>query len=257
MSKISISQIMKSTQSTLAKHSPEILVGLGIVGMFTTVVLAVKATPKAHMLLEEKKEEKEVEKLTTVETVKTAWKCYIPAAVTGVVSTACIIGASAVNIKRNAALATAYTLSETALKEYREKVIETIGEKEEEAVRDAIVKDKVDKNPVVNKEVIYTGRGETLCYDVSGGRYFMSDKETIRRIENDLNKQMLSEHYISLNDFYYELGLKPVANGDELGWNLDSGFIDVHFTWTEGDKGEPCLALSFHVAPRYDYTRMM
>ena len=257
MKKFDISHVAKSAQATLMKHSPEILVGVGIVGMFTTVVMAVKATPKALTLMEEKKEEQQVEKLTKTEVVKTTWKCYIPAAITGALSTACIIGASAVNTKRNAALATAYTLSETALKEYRDKVIETIGEKQEEAVRDAIVKDKVEANPVTSNEVICTGRGETLCYDVSGGRYFMSDKETIRRIENDLNKRMLSEHYISLNEFYFELGLKPVDNGDELGWNLNGGFIDTHFTWMDGDKGEPCLALSFHVAPRYDYAHLM
>lgn len=257
MGKFNISQVAKSVQATITKHSPEILVGVGITGMLTTVVLAVKATPKALTLIEEKKEERDVEKLTPAETVKATWKCYIPAAVTGVLSTACIIGASAVNAKRNAALATAYTLSETALKEYKAKVIETIGEKKEEAIRDAIVQDKVENDPVSNKEVIYTGRGETLCYDVSGGRYFMSDRETIRRIENDLNKRMLSEHYISLNEFYYELGLKPVDNGDELGWNLSGGFIDTHTTWTSGDKGEPCLAVSFHVAPRYDFAHMM
>ncbi len=60
--------------------------------------------------------------------IKTAWPCYIPAAV-GAISVFCLIGASSTNLRRNAALATAYTLSESTLKEYQEKVVETIGEK--------------------------------------------------------------------------------------------------------------------------------
>ena len=40
------------------KHSPEILTGIGIVGMISTTVLAVRATPKALMLIEEKKRDK-------------------------------------------------------------------------------------------------------------------------------------------------------------------------------------------------------
>ena len=59
--------------TTISKHSPEILTAIGIVGMITTSVMAVKATPKAIELLHEK--ESEVGKLTPIETVKTAWKC--------------------------------------------------------------------------------------------------------------------------------------------------------------------------------------
>ena len=41
----------------LKKHSPEILTGIGIAGMITTTFLAVRATPKALELIEEKKDE--------------------------------------------------------------------------------------------------------------------------------------------------------------------------------------------------------
>lgn len=55
--------------------------------------------------------------------------------------------------KRTAALATAYKLSETALTEYKEKVVETIGEKKEQLVRDKIDKDHIDKDPVSKKRL--------------------------------------------------------------------------------------------------------
>ena len=172
MKKINFTEIAKYTKNAVSKHSPEILIGFGIAGMLTTTVLAVKATPKAMQLIEEKKEENEVDKLTVKETLQTTWRCYIPAATTAIVSTACLIGASSIHAKRNAVLATAYKIAETTHREYRDKVIETIGEKKEEAIRDKMDKSKLEKNPVNSCEVIITDDGDTLCYDSHSGRYF-------------------------------------------------------------------------------------
>lgn len=260
--KTNLSQVVKSVRTTLTKHSPEILTGIGIAGMVTTTILAVKATPKALRLIEEKKEELEFERdefvtLSKSEVVKTCWKCYIPSVVTCGMSVACLIGASSVNLKRNAALATAYTLSETALKEYQEKVVETIGEKKEQVVRDAIAKDKVDKQPVTTSEIIITEKGNTLCFDSVSGRYFKSDIEKLKKAENELNRRMRDEMYISLNDFYFEIGVKPIDLGDELGWNIDRGYINLKFSSQLADDGTPCLVMSYQVAPRYDYRTLL
>ena len=162
MRKPNLANLMSNTRQFANKHSPEILTGIGIAGMITTTVLAVRATPKALELLEEKKNEDWVDELSPLEVVKAAWKPYVPAAVTGIASVACLIGASSVNAKRNAALATAYKLSETALSEYREKVIETIGEKKEKTVRDKVAEERVKKNPVSKSEVVVTNNGTTL-----------------------------------------------------------------------------------------------
>lgn len=88
------------------KHSPEILIGMGIAGAASSVIFAVKATPKAMILLEEKKQELGVEKLEAKEIIKTAAPVYIPTAVSFGVSVACIIGASSVNARRNAGTTT-------------------------------------------------------------------------------------------------------------------------------------------------------
>lgn len=256
MKKTNLTEVVNVVKTTLTKHSPEILVGVGVAGLLTTTVLAVKATPKALMLIEDAAYDKG-EDLTATEKVKAAWKPYIPAVVTAVASTACIIGASSVNAKRNAALATAYTLSETALKEYKSKVVETIGEKKEQAVRDAIAKDRVEKDPVRNHEVIITEKGNTLCYDSHSGRYFKSDIEKIRKAENELNRRMLDEMYISLNELYYELGLKSTNMGDELGWNISGGLIEIMFSSQLSEDGEPCVVLDYRVAPRFDFTKLM
>nr|DAS18594.1 MAG TPA: hypothetical protein [Caudoviricetes sp.] len=246
-----------SLKTAIKKHSPEILTGIGIAGMITTTVMAVRATPKALILIEERKEEIGAEKLEAMDMVKTAWACYIPAAITGTLSVACLIGASSVNARRNAALATAYTLSESALKDYQGKVIEMFGEKKNEAMKDAIAKDKVEKNPVVTREVIITEKGNTLCYDAISGRYFKSDIEKIKKAECELNRQMLDDMYVSLNDFYYEIGLDSVKLGDELGWNVDSGYIDLSFSSQLASDGTPCLVIDYSVAPRYDYRNLL
>lgn len=248
------------------KHSPEILTGIGIAGMLSTTVLAVRATPKALMLIEEKKREKKFAvikdggdpDLTKLEIVKTAWKPYIPAAVTGVASIACLVGASSVNARRNAALAAAYALSESTLADYKEKVVETIGEKKAQEVKDAIAKDKVENDPVTRKEIITTDKGETLCYDALSGRYFKSDIEYIRRAVNNLNERLLFDTHISLNEYYDEIGLEEIfPMGENLGWTVDpdsanKGLIELDFS-SQLAEGTPCLVVGFSNAPRYDY----
>lgn len=254
MGKPILSQFAKDVSLAMKKHSPEILTGIGIAGMVTTTVLAVKATPKAIRLMEEKKEELEVDWLTAVETVKTTWKCYIPAVITGATSVACLIGASSVSLKRNAALATAYKISETALTEYKEKVIETIGEKKERTVREKVAEERIKNDPITNKEIIITKQGETSCYDSISGRYFKSDMEHIKKAEIKLNAQILTGMggYVSLNDFYDELGLPHIDIGEDLGWNLDNR-IELDLSSHIAADGTPCIVVGHTVAPKYGY----
>ena len=245
--------MFNNVKHNLDKHSPELLTGIGISCGITATVLAVKATPKAMILIDEKKEELETEKLPGVEIVKTTWKCYIPAAISGTISIACIIGANSVHSRRNAAIATAYKISETAFIEYKDKVIETIGEKSEKEIRDEIIKDKIEKNPPKRSEIIITGNGNVPCYDILNGRLFESSVEKIRRAENTINQTLLRDNYVSLNDFYYELGLDGVELGEDLGWNINDGLLEVEFSSQLLDDGKPCVVIDYNVAPKYDF----
>ena len=103
------------------RNSSTILTCVGALGVVTTSVLAVKATPKALALIEAAKEEKG-EELTPVETVQVAGPVYIPAIVTGVSTIACIFGANALNKRQQAALMSAYALLDSSYKEYKAKV---------------------------------------------------------------------------------------------------------------------------------------
>lgn len=257
MGKGNISKIINEIQKAVIKHSPEILTGLGIAGMITTTVLAVKATPKALDLINDRKDELETEKLPPIEAVKAAWKCYIPAAVTCATSTACLIGASSVHLKRNAALATAYKLSESAISEYKDAVIDKLGEKKEQTIRDKVAEEKMKKNPVSSSEVFITEKGNTLCYDTISGRYFKSDIDRIKRAENAINKQLLDEMYVSLNDLYDELDLDHTKLGDELGWKIDDGLVELYFSSQLADDGTPCVVMDFTRAPKYNFSKLL
>ena len=278
MSNFNLSKLVKTAKNALVDHAPEILTGIGIGGMVTTVILAVRATPKAMILIQEEKDKRndelwaeacdncpedsypevdEITELKPLDVIKTCWKCYIPAAVVGGASIACIVGANSIHSKRHTALAAAYSLSETVLKEYQEKVVETIGEKKEQAVKDAIAKDKIEKDPVHTREIVFTGKGGTLCYDVISGRYFESDIDVLKKAENELNRRMRDEMYISLNEYYSELGLDSIAIGDDLGWNIDKGYIDLYFSAQLSTDDKPCLVVNHNVLPRYGYTRLI
>lgn len=254
MSKEGLKRTIKNAERVLTKYSPGILTGIGIAGMIGATFMAVKATPKALYLIETKKEESEVEELTPVETIKTCWKCYIPAALTTVVSATCLIGASTVSAKRNAALATAYSISEAALREYQEKVIEVIGEKKEKSVRDAVAKDQIERDPVTKSEVvIIDSNSNTLCYEPLSGRYFKSTIDKIKKAEIKLDRQMIQEMYVSLNDFYWEIGLDGTDLGDKMGWNLSKGYMDLSFSSQLADDGTPCAVIVYGIPPVYDY----
>lgn len=139
------------------------------------------------------------------------------------------------------------------MREYQAKVIEAIGEKKEQGIRDSIDKDKVDKNPTKNSEIIITQKGNTLCFDPLSGRYFQSDIDIIRRAEIEMNRRLIHEMYVSLNDFYYEIGLKGTKIGSELGWNIDRGYVELNFSSQLTDDGRPCLVINYNLSPRSDF----
>lgn len=239
---------LQKITKAVGRNSPTILTGLGVLGLIGTTVMAVQATPKAMMLIEH--EENEARRaLEPKEIFQVTWKCYLPALGMGIITAACIIGAHKINIKRNAALVSVYSLSQAALKEYQAKVVETIGKNKERKIKDDVAKEKLEKNPVSSNEIIMTGKGETLCYDALSGRYFKSDIEQIRQILNKVSRDLMSEMTISVNDVYHELGLNSTKVGDMLGWNVDNGLIEPRFSSQLTDDGTPCLVLDFEEDP--------
>jgi hypothetical protein len=230
---------------SVKNNSPVILTGIAVGGVIATAVLAARAAVKV---------EKDTEglELTVKEKIQGNWKTYSPAVVSGAATIACVIGANRAGARQHAALFGAYTLVDTAFREYKDKVIQEFGVTKERKVHDKLMVDKMESQPVINTEVIITGGGDQLCYESLTGRYFKSDIESIRRAENEINRRIVRDMYASQNEFYSLLGLAQPTIGDELGWNIEN-FIQLVFTSHLSEEGTPTLAVGYTRLPRADY----
>lgn len=264
-------RIMKTIGDLINKNTPTILTALGVVGLVSTSIMAAKASPKAHDILEKERayrKEKAADgtkpdDISAVDAVKLTWKTYAPTVAMGTITAGCIIGANTVSLRRLAAISSAYELGERVIKEYQAKVVEEIGEKKEQSIRDDISKKHLSKaDPANSCNVVITGKGDVLCYDAYSGRYFFSDMESLKKACNDLNKELLDTMFVSLNDLYFAIGLPPINMGDDLGWDANgSGLIELKFSTILVEDGEyagkPCLYLDYLVGPRFDYRKSM
>lgn len=260
------------------KNSSTILTVMAIAGLGTTVYLAVKATPRALAAVEDGVWEKknmeapeagwheylvgEPNELQITRELRTlgpkgvflaTWQHYLPAAIMGGVTIACIIGIDRVNSKKIAALAGAYAISETALREYQDKVVEQLGEAKHQQIRDAVANDHLVSDPPSTREVIIIGEGDVLCRDEWSKRYFMSSPERIKQCMNELNEQLLHGEFISLNDLYFAWGLETNDMGESMGWfpSPEFGMINLEFTSGLTEGGRPCLVISHRNSPAF------
>lgn len=255
---INYQKILKSSGALLQEKSPVILSGIAIAGVVTTSYLAVTATPKALWILDCKRDEimggqtaEEVEfpAFSLKERIQYAWRPYVPAFISGVATVSAIALAQSINNRRLAALAGLYTISEKALTEYRDKIVDTLGEPKEEKIRTEIAEDHIRKNPPKDESLIMLNDGEQLCYDDLTGRYFKSNINDIKAAQNNANALIISDGFLTLNEFNDFLGLKYVGMGDEVGWS-ENHMIDIFFSSHLTADGRPCLSVEHRVRPK-------
>ena len=253
-----VNELVKRTSTLVAKNAPAILAAIGAVGVVSTAVLAVKATPQAMEAVYELKseypgpiedEEFVMAPVAKLEIIKATWKIYLPAVISGVGAITCIIGATTIGQRRSAALLSAYTIADKALGEYRTKVIETLGDKKAATIQEAIVQDHINANPKSRNLVFRTNGGDTLCYDEFSGRYFLSDMESLRRSENDLNHRLLNDEWVNVNTLYDLIGLPQIKFGELMGWYPDN-LVQFKYPTMLADDNTPCMVLGFEVDPR-------
>ena len=235
-------------------HAPTILTSLSAVGVVSTAVLAVKATPQAHRdILDANSEFGRPLELS--EKFKLTWHYYIPAAAVGIVTIGCIVSLHTTSQRRQAAMASVYSVTERAFREYRDKVEETLGETKEQEIRDDIAEDKIKENPPQESNIIVTGDGEHLMYDELSGRYFRSTIEKVRQAQNSINADVINDMYASLNDFYRLIGLSINGYGEEVGWSTDN-MLDIHFSAQVSENSEPAIVLMYDREPIRGYYRV-
>jgi len=243
---------MNKAQLLLKKHSSTILTVVGATGVVATAVLSVKATPKALLLLEEAKTNKG-EDLTVVETVKVAWKPYIPAVLTGFSTIACIFGANYLNTKTQASLMSAYALLDRSYKEYRDNVSSLYGEDADGKVKQEIAKSHFDDD--MEKDEDYQ-----WFFDFYSMQFFKSTMDKVLQAESAFLDILHTRGYACLNEYYELVGAEPIADGYQFGWNdaerIDPyGCEELEFTYdkTTRSDGVECWVIDTNLPPTIDY----
>lgn len=249
---MTLSKVAKQVEKYVVDNSPSILTALGVTGTLTVAYLTGKATFRAAEVLATERVRRDLynddSDLSFRTKVEHTWKLYLPAAVTSASTVACIIYANRIGTKRAAAMAAAYTISERAFGEYKDKVVEKLGEKRERAARDEIAQDRVNSKPVSGQQVIITGNGDVLCLDLPTGRYFRSNVETLRKTENDINQQTLHDDYTPLSDFYSLLKLTATPFSEEVGWTWEK-LLELDFSTAMSEDNQPCIVINYSVVP--------
>ncbi len=270
-----VKHLAQTGWKVINQSSPTILTGMGAAGVVGTAIACGRDTLKADKILFEASDtmlftsEEDFEKnksafkegndgyeLKFFEKVKLTWKCYIPTALTATTSIICIIGGHKISLRRQAALASLLSITQLDLKEHKEKVAELFGKNKAQKVHDAVLQDRVTADHISGDAIDYieTGHGNTKCKDAYTGRYFKSDIEFLRKTENEMNKALLQcGGTMALNDIYHAIGLENIPSGDDLGWNIEGGFIEFGYTSCLARDGEPCLVLELHPKAKFNY----
>lgn len=258
---ISAKFVAKQVEKFASDNAPAILSAIGVVGAASAVYLTGKATFKAADIIAKEQERLNLttphvvhgevfgpQKVETKTKVKLVWSQYLPAAGALTASIGCIVCAHRLSMGRAAALAAAYSLSEGRMTEYRAKVVEKFNPNKERQIRDEIAQDRVTNNPPKDSQVIIVGNGNVLCYDLPTGRYFHSNMEKLRSVQNDINAAVNEIGHASLSDFYTALGLRDTPFSTEIGWTT-SGLLDLHFSAVLTDDNQPCISIEYKAEP--------
>lgn len=248
-----------NVQRFAKRNASTILPVLGVVGVIATTITAVKATPKA-MELVKKAEEEKGEKLSKWEKVNVAGVAYIPTALVGTATIACILGANVISRRQQATLMSAYALLDRSYKDYKNKANELYGEDAGKQIREGIAKDKYTGDEVTGDD------NKELFYDFYSGRYFESTKETVMWAQYEVNRSLFVNYAVGLNEYYNLLGIEEKPEYEMLGWSCGQMEKMYRHPWIEFDheeivldgdseceEGLKCTIISMPLAPFVDY----
>lgn len=244
----------------IKKHSPEILVGAGVIGVVTSTVMACKATLKVNEVVDEAKTniekihtatEKGVteagEEYTIEDSKKDLAICYVqtgakfakiygPSIALGTISIGSILAGHNILRKRNVAIAAAYTAVDKSFKEYRGRVIERFGKELDKELKYNI-KTKEIEETVVNEDgseqiikkhvnVVEGGMpSEYARFFDDGCNGWTKDPELnlvfLKQQQNYANEILKTRGHITLNEVYEMLGIPRTKAGMVVGWIYD------------------------------------
>lgn len=236
---------MNKNLTRLRRLSPAILTTLGILGVVGTAATAVKATPKALKLIKIRKEELKTDKLEPMELVRVSWKCYIPSALIGAGTIACIVGIGIIDRRNQAALASAYAMLNESYKQYRQAAKKVYGDDADNKIHAEMAKDAMvhtsDWGYQVYNMDMDSDSEKLLFYDLTTKRYFTTTMAAVLNAEYHINRNLALRGECSLNEWLSFLGLDDVENGDEMGWDIDKMVEEMDSYWLDFDNQKTLL----------------
>ena len=237
---------MNNLEYFIKKHSSTILSIVSGIGVISTTILAVKATPKALELINDAKKDKN-EDLKPIEVIKVAWKPYLPTTISGLATITCIFANNYLNSKIQTSLMSAYAVLNESYKNYISSSEELFGEKAED-IRNNVIKKQFNPYKIQDDN-------KQLYFDYHAMRYFECTPEDLLEAEDKLNQEFAATGHCSVNDFYRFLGIPTLPYGNRLGWS-DNGNYKKEITFEHDiitlDDGLECTILMMD-EPVIDY----
>ena len=226
-------KLTKTCAKFLRKHGGTILAVAASVGVVATAIAPGRASTKAQKIIEKNTIAIDCENYgkscyTTKQKVLDCWKAYVPAAILGGGTIACILGSNALNKKQLASLTAAYMALGKTYQTYRQKVIENIGLEKEAEIQEQISEEKL---PEVRDKM---AEEKLLCYEPISKRYFHATETELMDAFYNVNRNFALNGEVSLNDFYSFLpGLDFIPEGDMLGWCAEYLSNEWEYYWID------------------------
>ena len=240
-------QLIKPVVAAISRNSPKILLFGSASFSALAVVSAIRATPNAyeeiHILADELDRPP-----SNREVFDRVWRYYVPTGLYLFSSISMGVAALVIqNRKTQAFAALAGTMAEAATR-YNKNIIESRGVEVLDEVKEKVVSHKVkDDEPFTD----FSGDGDTIFYDELSGRYFRGDLQSVRSVVNDLNKDLLSWNWVTVNQFYTSLGLSNITLVDQIGWDTDD-LIEPRFIPAMSSDGTQYVIISHVAHPKPD-----
>lgn len=241
--------------------SAEFATGAAIGMVPITMVLSGECRLKADDILAEEEmrryDDGNDAPLTTGEKAKLTWHCYILPVLAGGLTVFFFLYSHKKQGEKLLALATAYSLTDTAYKEYRSKVEQLYGKKKEEQVMHEIHQDKTKEMSMLDDDILAQNHGEVLCVDGYTGIKFWSSAQKIKDAVGDTNAEMIGDMYVPLAYLYERLDIPQIKMAQEIGWNvLADKQIRLELDTTLDKEEIPTLVMDLYPRPRPLYDNL-
>lgn len=254
---MNIRKYINPIESYARKNAPTILTTMGIVGVVSTAVLAVKDSKKAEVLICKRnkyKLDKYGEELTKTEKVMAAAPAYLPSMVSGVATISCIYGANHINKNRQAMLISAYGYLNNCFGEYKDAVNELYGSDADDKVKEHIIQIKEPERTVELRDQ------EIVVYEEYSDSYITTTRNKVDAAIAHLNRHFITFGALSINNILDFLDVDEVNHGDSYGWSYHKNeefgvdtWIDITLIKLKTPDEHPLYRIDWNIAPTRDY----